>query len=452
VATLPGPFSFLRPDADAPPRPAAEVDVEFRRWRRQIVFATTFGYGFFYTCRLGLSLVKKPLLDGDVMTASDLGQIGSAFFYAYAAGKLLNGFLADHASIRRLMSFGLAASAIVNLAMGSTTMVWLATLLWAFNGLFQGSGAPASIVAITRWYGPRERGTMYGVWSVAHSIGEGLTFVGTSWLVAETGWRSAFWGPGLLCLAVAIVLARVLADRPEAVGLPAVTTWRPDLRIADESPQDHLPPTRAEQFGLLLRPSLWVLGVASACMYVTRYAINSWGVLYLQKEHGYSLVEAGSLVGLNTVAGIAGSALYGWVSDRFFDSRRPPPTLVFGILETASLIALFAAPKGSTFVIMAAMVVYGLTIGGLIAVLGGLFAIDIAPNKTAGFAVGIIGMFSYLGAAMQEQVSGALIDAGTTLVAGEKVIDFSAPIAFWVGASALSLVLAATLWRIRVQE
>lgn len=452
MSSLPRAFSFLRPDPDAPALAAEAVDPAFRRWRRQIVLATTFGYGFFYTCRLGLSLVKKPLLDDGMMTATDLGTIGSAFFYAYAAGKLLNGFLADHASIRRLMAFGLAASAIVNIAMGSMTLVWVAALLWAANGLFQGTGAPASIVAITRWYGPRERGTMYGIWSVAHAIGEGLTFVGTSWLVATTGWRSAFIGPGLLCLAVALVLLRVLADRPEAVGLPKVTTWRPELRIAEATTHEHRPPGRAEQLGLLLRPSMWVLGIASACMYVTRYAVNSWGVLYLQEAHGYSLVEAGSLVGINTFAGIAGSALYGWVSDRFFDSRRPPPTLVFGLLETAALIALFAAPTGSTWLIAAAMVVYGLTIGGLIAVLGGLFAIDIAPNKSAGFAVGIIGMFSYIGAAMQEQISGALIEAGTTVTDAGKHIDFTAPIAFWVGASALSLVLAATLWRVEVSE
>ena len=38
---------------------------------------------------------------------------------------------------------------------------------------------------------------------------------------------------------------------------------------------------------------MWVVAVASALMYVTRYAINSWGVLYLQEIRGYSLVDAG---------------------------------------------------------------------------------------------------------------------------------------------------------------
>mgnify|MGYP006173136411 CR=1 FL=1 len=36
--------------------------------------------------------------------------------------------------------------------------------------------------------------------------------------------------------------------------------------------------------------------LASATTYVTRYAINSWGVLYLQEERGFSLPMAGTLL------------------------------------------------------------------------------------------------------------------------------------------------------------
>ncbi|MCO4762193.1 MAG: hypothetical protein KC502_11855, partial [Myxococcales bacterium] len=90
--------------------------------------------------------------------------------------------------------------------------------------------------------------------------------------------------------------------------------------------------------------------------------------------------------------------------------------------------------------------------GGLIAVLGGLFAVDIAPGGSAGLAVGMIGMFSYIGAALQETISGSLIEAGTTVVDGAKHIDFSQPITFWVGASAASLVLAALLWKVEVAD
>lgn len=441
----------IGPDPDARALPDTEVDGAFRRWRTQILVGTTLGYGVYYTCRLGLSLVKKPLLDQGLMTATDLGTIGSALLLAYAAGKLLNGWLADHASVRKLMAVALAASALVNVAMGSTTVVWLAAALWGANGLLQAAGAPASIVAITRWFGPRERGTTYGVWSVSHAIGEAITFGVTATLVAHAGWRSAYLGPAALALVTAAVLARTLADRPEAVGLPKVTTWRPELRLVDAI-EPSGPAPRHEQLALLARPTLWILGLSSACMYITRYGVSSWGMLYLQEVHHYAIDDAGWLVGLATGAGIAGSALYGWVSDRLFDSHRPAPTLIFGVIECAGLIGFFAAPTGTTWWIAICLVVYGAAMGGLIAVLGGLFAIDIAPNRNAGFAVGMIGMFSYVGAALQEQVSGRLIDAGAIFVDGAKSHDFTNPVRFWVGASLLSLVLAASLWRARVEE
>ncbi len=429
------------------------IDATFIRRRRFTLATVTFGYGFFYTCRLPLSVVKKPLIDAGLLSASDFGTIGAAFFYAYAAGKLMNGWLADHASLRRVMSFGLFGSALVNLAMGTTTMVWLCAALWALNGLFQGTGAPVSVVAITRWYPPRQRGTTYGLWSVAHAIGEGMTFIGTASLVAATSWHFAYIGPAITCMIVALLIGKFLVDRPEHLGLPEVRDWRPELCFDPSAPHEDVSTKDPKvALTLLMRPSLWLLGLSSATMYVTRYAINSWGVLFLQEAHGYTLVQAGGIIGVSTFAGIAGSAFYGWLSDNFFAARRPPPTLIFGILEVISLIAFFSVPAGQTWPLVLAISVYGLTIGGLIAVLGGLFAVDIAPGGSAGLAVGMIGMFSYIGAGLQETISGSLIQTGTSLVNGVAHIDFGPAITFWVGASVASMVLAATLWRVNVAD
>ena len=56
---------------------------------------------------------------------------------------------------------------------------------------------------------------------------------------------------------------------------------------------------------------------------------------------GYSLIEAGGLVGLNTFTGIIGCVAYGFISDKYFNARRPPVTLLFGIVEIASLFLYF---------------------------------------------------------------------------------------------------------------
>ena len=195
-----------------------------------------------------------------------------------------------------------------------------------------------------------------------------------------------------------------------------------------------------------------MIALSSAFIYVARYAINSWGVLYLQEVHGFSLVEAGSFLMANTFAGILGCLAFGFISDKWFNARRPPANLLFALAEIAGLALLFYGPN-STASLICAFVLYGLGLNGLVTSLGGLFAVDIAPKRVAGAAMGLIGIFSYVGAAIQENVSGHLIERGMTIAAdGVRHYDFGPATWFWLGSSIVSMLLAATLWRVRLRD
>jgi len=465
MVSLPRPLRFLAPPEDAPQiADNAEVDRAYRSNRLRVISALTFGYGMAYTCRLGLSVVKKPLIDSGIYSATELGWLGAAWKLSYGLGKLVNGFVADHTSARKLIPIGLGVSALVNLAMGSTTMIYFAVALWAMNGYFQGFLAPSSVVCLTQWFSGRERGTYYGIWSGAHSLGEGITFFGTALLVGATSWRMAFWAPGVFCLFVAVLLYILLRERPQSLGLPPIREWskRQGKASASDSDSDsdsetagveeaHLSDQLRVQLRLLKNPAVWICGIASALMYVTRYGVIEWGFLYLQEEHGLSRTTAGTLLAINTVAGVGGSFAYGWISDRFFQSRRPPVTLLFGAAEIVALGLIFYAPNGSVLVIGTGYFLYGFTLSGILAVLGGLFAVDMEP-QAAGAAMGIVGSFSYMGAAAQDVVTGILIERGTTIVDGQRHYDFSAPVALWMGASIASMLLAATLWKVRTRD
>jgi len=427
-----------------------EIDRLYKKYRIHVMLAVTVGYGFAYTCRLAMSVVKKPLIDGGIFSAQELGMIGSAIFYGYAFGKFTNGFLADHANLKKFFATGVFVSALLNLAMGWSTLLQIWIILWGLNGWFQGFGAPSGAVALSTWFSNKERGRFYGIWSTAHSMGEGLTFFGVSALVSLLGWRTGFWGPGVLCVFVAIGIYIILQDRPRTLGLPSIADWKNDHpAITTEAVEKS---TLKAQLTILKLPAIWVLGLASATMYVTRYAINSWGILYLQEAKGYSLVEAGSIIGLNTLAGIIGCVAYGFISDKLFSAKRPPVTLVFGIIEVISLFVIFYSPPGHPVILTTMFVVYGFTLSGLLAALGGLFAIDIAPKRAAGAVMGFIGIFSYIGAGIQDQISGYLIGKGSTTINGVHHYDFSQVILFWIGASIVSMILAATLWRTKVRD
>lgn len=68
--------------------------------------------------------------------------------FSYAIGKLVNGFIADHANVVRYMSLGLLLSAGMNLMMGMTSNAMLLAIFW---GLTAGRSRWASAPAWYRW-------------------------------------------------------------------------------------------------------------------------------------------------------------------------------------------------------------------------------------------------------------------------------------------------------------
>ena len=427
----------------------SEVDRLFRSNRIRVMLAITIGYGLIYMCRLAIGVVKKPLIDQGIFTPTELGTIGSALFYTYALGKLTNGFLADHANARRFLAAAFLLTAICNIFMGFTTTVLAATIIWGLNGWFQSFGAPGGVVAMTAWFSNNERGRAYGVWSTAHSIGEGLTFLVVGGLVSMLGWQWGYWGPGLIGIVTAVGVFALMQDRPQTLGLPSVNEWKKDQY--SETAESSARSTLALQFSILKIPAIWVLALASATTYITRYGINSWGILYLQEVRGYSLPMAGTLLMISTLAGIAGAVAFGFTSDKLFQARRPPANLLFAILELIGLTIIFFGPT-STPMLIVGMLLFGMGLTGLVTSLGGLFGVDIAPKRAAGAAMGVVGIFSYIGAAIQEQVSGILIDQNMVMAGDNRIYDFGPVIWFWIGSSVVSMLLAASLWRTRLRD
>ncbi len=427
----------------------SEIDRLFRRNRIRVMLAITIGYGLIYMSRLAIGVVKKPLIDQGIFTPTELGTIGSALFYTYALGKLTNGFLADHANARRFLAAAFLLTAICNIFMGFTTTVLAATIIWGLNGWFQSFGAPGGVVAMTAWFSNKERGRAYGVWSTAHSIGEGLTFLVVGGLVSYLGWQWGYWGPGLIGIVTAIGVFALMQDRPQTLGLPSVNEWKNDQY--SETAESSARSTLALQFSILKIPAIWVLALASATTYITRYGINSWGILYLQEARGYSLTMAGTLLMISTLAGIAGAVAFGFTSDKLFNARRPPANLLFAILELIGLAIIFFGPTNTPMLIVG-MLLFGMGLTGLVTSLGGLFGVDIAPKRAAGAAMGVVGIFSYIGAAIQEQVSGILIDQNMVIAGDDRIYDFGPVIWFWIGSSVVSMLLAASLWRTRLRD
>lgn len=426
---------------------ADEAKRRYSRLRWQIFIAATLGYGLFYVCRLSLNVIKKPIVDAGVLSEAELGIIGSGLFITYAVGKFTNGFLADRSNVRRFMSVGLLVSALVNLLLGYFYSFGVFTVLWAINGWAQSMGAAPCVVTLSRWYSNKERGSFYGFWSSSHNIGEAITFIVTSVIVAAYGWQWGFRGAGLLGLIGVLIIAIFMRDTPQSCGLPA-----PDVATKKTEEKEDKKSIGEYQKQVLRNPAIWMLALGSAFMYISRYAVNSWGIFFLEANKDYTNIEASSIVSISSVCGIIGTILSGWVSDKLFKGRRNVPALIFGVMNVVSLCMFLLIPAGNFVLDVASMIIFGLAIGALICYLGGLMAVDIASKKASGAALGVVGIASYIGAGVQELVSGFTIEGNKELVNGVQVYDFSVVTWFWIGASILSVLCVLCVWNAKPQE
>ena len=419
-----------------------EVQKKYSRLRWQVFLSATIGYGLYYVCRLSLNVIKKPIVDAGVLSEGELGMIGSGLFITYAVGKLCNGFLADRSNIRRFMSIGLLVTALINLVLGFTTSFGFFLVLWALNGWAQSMGAAPCVVALSRWYGNKERGSFYGFWSSSHNIGEALTFIATSAIVATFGWQWGFKGAGLIGLVGFAIVALFMRDTPQSQGLPSIAEYKG--HIAPEAKSDESGKSVGELQKMVLKnPAIWMLALASAFMYISRYAVNSWGIFYLEAEKGYTNLEASAIISISSVCGIIGTISSGFVSDVLFKGKRNAPAVIFGLMNILGLVLFMYGPKSMDAV---SMVIFGLAIGALICYLGGLMATDVAPKGASGAALGVVGIASYIGAAVQDAISGFAIQSGKTVGEGAAAYDFSSVAYFWVGAAVLSVVCTVIVW------
>lgn len=419
---------------------------DFNRIRWATFLSATLGYAIYYVCRLSMNIVRKPIVDEGVFSETELGIIGSCLFFVYAVGKMANGFLADRCNARRFLATGLLFTALINLTLGMTSMFLAFAILWGLNGWFQSMGAPAGVVSLNRWFDSKDRGTYYGFWSASHNLGEAITFITIALLVSWSGWRYGMIGAGIIGLVGLVVVLVFMRDTPQSLGYQLAETNEATAKGSPGTKEDF----NKAQKSVLRNPAIWCLAVASAFMYISRYAVNSWGVFYLQAEKGYDTLDASFIISISSVCGIIGTVASGLISDRIFKGNRNWPALIFGLLNVCALCLFLLVPGVHFWLDAVAMVMFGIGIGVLICFLGGLMAVDIAPRTAAGAALGVVGIASYLGAGLQDVMNGILIE-GHKIVepTGVEVYDFTYVSWFWIGAAALSVVLTMLVWNAR---
>ncbi|HNP64976.1 MAG TPA: glycerol-3-phosphate transporter [Woeseiaceae bacterium] len=427
-------IGFLAPASHRESLAADKVDVAYRRLRLQVFIGIFVGYAGYYLVRKNFTLAMPYLIDAGY-SKTDLGLALSGVSIAYGLSKFFMGSVSDRSNARTFMALGLACSAIVMIAMGAlpiaTSSVSIMFGLLLLNGWFQGMGWPPCGRVMVHWFSQNERGTKMAIWNVAHNVGGGM--VGPVAILAMAvfaDWHAVLYVHGIFALVVAVFILIVVRDTPQSEGLPTIEAHRNDYPKAYEYSESHEQElsARAIFFEFVLNNRfLWTIAIANAFVYFVRYGVLDWAPTYLGEVKQFSFEQSGWAYAFYEFAGIPGTLVCGWMSDKVFNGRRAPVSILFLVFTLACVVTYWLNPAGNPNLDIAMLIGIGFFIYGPVMLIG-VQALDLAPKKAAGTAAGFTGLFGYVGGAVSANVViGIVVDsagwhAGMGLVAGACVV------------------------------
>jgi OPA family glycerol-3-phosphate transporter-like MFS transporter len=371
----------------------------FRRRRFMNWFPLGLTYATFYMGRYNLNVASSDIMKTFALSKAEFGTIATAGFWTYALSVILNGPLADRFGGKKAIIFGGIGTALFNLVIGTlflagwqTKIVVGMSLLYAVNQYFQSFGALSVVKVNAPWFHVRERGVFGGIFGIMISSGYFLAMGFGGWILAHFGWVWVFIVPSALILLMVVVDAVLVRDRPEQAGFARLNTDDATSHIGDD--------VKVDFFYVLKRafanPVILTLMVAEFCTGFVRQGLMLWFTPFLNEIHGIApgsrLHQVASL-GI-TVGGILGGLLCGYMSDRLFQSRRPPVAFIFYIGQIVSLLILgnTALPGLAAFMIgFSCMWIFG--VHGM---LSGTASMDFGGTKGAATVTGLLDGVQYL--------------------------------------------------------
>jgi OPA family sugar phosphate sensor protein UhpC-like MFS transporter len=419
---------------------ATPLTASHRSWRTRVFIATWLSYVGFYFCRKPFSVAKDAIeVQNGWEKAVTVGNIWAAYLIAYAIGQFLASRVGTWLGPRLNLLIGMALSIAVTVAMGIALSPWVMAGLVAVNGLAQATGWSGNVGTMANWFHKHERGRVMGAWSTNFTVGSLLSGFALGAVLgdhkaADQPWQWCFYIGAMVLVAVWIQFYFLQRDRPEDIGLAPIddpVTKLDESKIVDE------PTTKLSRDAWT---TILIVGGFYFFAKLIRYAVWSWSAYFLAKNYGLSGKQAATYSIVFDACGIPGVFVTGWLSDRYFKSRRSPVALIMllGMTVVTGLLVAFGDRSVVVFSVLLGGV--GFFLYGPDALLTGAGAMDVGGRKAAVFATGTIAIFGALGPVVQEVVIPRLYNPN------DLSLIFAVLFASAIGAT---LFCGLLVWRVR---
>ena len=368
-------------------------------------------YATMYMGRYNFNVVKNDIGAWYHLDKAQMGIIATAGFWTYGLSVALNGPLADRFGGRKAILLGALGAALMNLLIGlmflggHTTQILVSmSLLWSINMYFQSFGALSVVKVNSTWFHVHERGVFGGIFGIMISSGYFLATTIGAWLLASSrSWTVIWFVPAAAMGGMFLVDYFLVRNRPSHAGHPDFDTGDgSNAGSAEDAPL----PLSALVKKVFHNPIVVSLIFAEFCTGFVRQGVMLYFTEYLAEV--YDLSKKTHLFWWTGVAfmlgGILGGLLCGWMSDKLFQSRRPPVAFMFYLAQVVMLTMLGMAWGRGTFGGQVwAVILLGLTamfIFGVHGMLSGTASMDFGGRKAAATVAGTLDGIQYIGSGL----------------------------------------------------
>ncbi len=366
-------------------------------WLMLISFGLT--YLFFYNGRQNINLVM-PLMKE--YFKSDLGTIGvvsSALFWCYAFGQLVSGRLGSYFGYKKLMIFGVIASAVLNVTISFQSDLWVIALLWGLNGFCQAMVWSNGLGVVNNWWPKKKRGFATGLATAFTGLAQAVTYLSVSWCLVlnpEWSWRAGFRYPIIPMVVVLFAFIFFFKESPTDIGLP------PFDEQGDTVPCEQKTSFLAPYLLLFREPKLWVFCLISAIAGVGRYGLLTWIPTYFSEQLGFSLKNDMFTYIVLPLGQACAMFVFPFITDKVFKGKREPMLIVAAVVACLGLVSfpLFKTQLPATIMLFV-VGVFSMVTGVIWAIAG-----DMGGRALSSTVVGILDWAVYMGAAIQASVFG----------------------------------------------
>ncbi len=247
---------------------------------------------FNYADRQAIFAVFPKLQEEFGFDKLQLGLIGSAFMWVYAAGAPLAGYIGDRVERRHLILGGCIFWSFVTIATGWCSKLWHFVTVRALEGFGETFYFPASMSLTSDYHGKETR-------SRALAFHQSSVYAGTilgSWLGAlfaeHMGWRVGFYFFGAAGMILAVVLYAVLKEPRR--GASEVPVAGQGGESQTRAPQEEKPlPLRETLRAIFRSPVVPLLMLAFVGANFVATIFLTWTPTFLVEKFGFKLSAAG---------------------------------------------------------------------------------------------------------------------------------------------------------------